>query len=493
MKLLKSGIANLLVCALLTLAVANPLFASNGLGQSKSMSNPFEIVFANSWNRLVRLFKKPLTGGLNLGFLVIDGRTTKHPYYLPQIKRAEHMVLLGKTGSGKSFFLRNLCLQDIRAGRGFVYFDFHGDTIPFLLASIAAEEHRTGRDLSSKLILFEPANQFCSVGLNPLDTAGYNPFVQVVGITAILKERWALAQLGAQTEEILRNSLHVLADNHLTLLELSPLLSHSGFRSKLLKVVSNPEIRDYFENRFEPMSEAMKAQVRNPILNKVFEFCSDPHFRGILGQARSTFSPAEAMDSGAMILVDLNKGLLGKHVATLGSLIMAHLKQAIFSRKRREIYTLYCDEIQNLLTSDSDIDVLLSEARKFGVSIVSANQYLGQLPKTFYGAFQAVGTHVAFQLASDDSQSVAAMLGGGKPLAELLKNLPKRNFIAKSGHYPWAQVEVANVKPTVTDFGSLLERSRKHYARLRSEIEAEIHARRPQSKKTEQEELDEWE
>src|SRR6185437_11467877 len=134
-----------------------------------------------------------------------------------------------------------------------------------------------------------------------------------------------------------RNSLHALADNQLTILELSPFLSNSAFRAQCLKRVSNPEVKDYFENRFEPMSEAMKAVVRNPILNKTSEFCSDPHFRHILGQAQSTFSAREAMDSGTMILVDLNKGLLGKHSSTLGSLLMAQLGGAVFARKTRSI------------------------------------------------------------------------------------------------------------------------------------------------------------
>ena len=115
------------------------------------------------------------------------------------------------------------------------------------------------------------------------------------------------------------------------------------------------------------------------------------------------------------------------------------------------------------------------------------------LPANMRAAIQAIGTHIAFQLGNDDALAVAAMLDGGKPLAELLKNLPKRNFVAKSGHYPWRQVEVPEVKVPSTDFKDLLERSRKRFARLRSEVEEEIQARRPKQKQTAEEVLDGWE
>ena len=228
-----------------------------------------ESIIANLWNRLTRLFKRRLTGGLELGRILADGRLTKLKYFLPQLKRAEHLVILGKTGQGKSFLILFLCLQDIRSARGFVIFDPHGSLIPLMLQIVAFEEKRTGKDLSSKVIVIEPANQVWSVGFNPLQgSRGQRSFVSIIGLTAIIKERWGLAHFGPQTEEILRNSLHVLADNDLTILELSSLLSNSAFRQKCLKRVSNPEVKDYFENRFEPMSEAMKATVRNPILNK---------------------------------------------------------------------------------------------------------------------------------------------------------------------------------------------------------------------------------
>jgi hypothetical protein len=453
-----------------------------------------ETIIANMWNRLTRLFKRRLTGGLVLGKSVADGRVTKLKYFLPQLKRAEHLVILGKTGQGKSFLILFLCLQDIRSGRGFILFDPHGSLIPLILQAVVLEEKRTGKDLSSQVIIIEPGNPVWSVGFNPLDSVhGQHSFVSIIGLAAIIKERWGLSHFGPQTEEILRNALHVLADNDLTIIELSSLLSNSAFRLKCLKRVSNPEVKDYFENRFEPMSEAMKATVRNPILNKTSEFASDPHFRHILGQQHSTFSVIDAMDSGKMVLVDLNKGLLGKHSATLGSLLMAQISSAIFARKSRSIYSLYLDEIQNLLTVDSDIDVLLAEARKFGISIVSANQYLDQFPKNMRSAVQAVGTHVAFQLSNDDAGIVSAMLDGGKPLVELLKNLPKKNFVVKSGHYPWKQVEVPAVKLEKADVHHLLERSRKHYARLRTEVEKEIQSRRPKQKQTVEEALDAWE
>lgn len=453
-----------------------------------------ETIIANTWNRISRLFKRGLTGGLALGKVVVDGRLTKRTYFIPQAKRAEHLVILGKTGQGKSFLILYLCLQDIRAGRGFVIFDPHGSLIPLILQAVAAEEVRTGKNLSNKVIVIEPGNLEWCVGFNPLETTqGQRSFVSIIGLTAIIKERWGLSHFGPQTEEILRNSLHVLAANHLTIIELSPLLSNSAFRAHCLKRVTNPEVKDYFESRFEPMSEAMKAAVRNPILNKTSEFASDPHFRHILGQQHSTFSVVGAMDSATIILVNLAKGDLGKHSATLGSLVMAEVSSAIFSRKSRAIYSLYLDEIQNLLTSDSDIDVLLAEARKFSVSVVSANQYLDQFPKNMRSAIQAVGTHIAFQLSNDDATALSASFDGGKPLAELLKNLPKKNFVAKSGHYPWRQVEVPSVKLPRASFEDLLKRSRRRYGRLRSEVEAEIQSRRPKQKQAASEVLNAWE
>jgi hypothetical protein len=457
------------------------------------MNTVLDHIVANTWNRMSRLGQRDLTGGLLLGNLVIDGRVSKKPFYIPQRTRAEHMVIQGKTGTGKSFLLRHMCLADIRSGRGFLFFDHHGDTTPFLLSAIAAEEQRAGKDLSDRLIVIDPANSDWSVGINVLDGASdQNAFVRVIGLVSILKERWGLEHFGAPTEELLRNSLHVLAENQLSLLELAPLLTHASFRAQCLKTVQNADVRAYFEGRFEPMSEPMKAIRRDPVLNKTSEFTSDPHFKYIVGQRRSTFSMAGALDHGAWILVDLNKGRLGKHAATLGSLILAQAVSGIFRRRRREIATLYCDEIQNLLTRDSEIDVLLAEARKFAVSIVSANQFSEQFPPALRAAVQAVGTRIYFQVSAADAKEAAIVLDGGKELTEITKNLPKRNFVVKTGHYPWQQAQVPNVSIPKTDHSNLLRRSRERFARHRQDIECDIEARIPKPAASTKEALDAW-
>lgn len=132
-------------------------------------------------------------------------------------------------------------------------------------------------------------------------------------------------------------------------------------------------------------------------------FTADPHFRHIIGQASSTFSVREALDSDRSIILDLHRGLLGEQAITLGSLFFTTIKNAVFSRKTQTLYTLYCDEVQNLIAFGGGLETVLSESRKFGVSIVSANQFLEQLPGEVRGALLAIGSHIYFQLSSEDA------------------------------------------------------------------------------------------
>jgi hypothetical protein len=459
---------------------------------------------------MIRLFKK-LAGSLrrywlgrksyasrhrdlDIGLQVHDEQATRTYLTIPNNRRAEHIAILGKTGTGKSSLLRYLLKQDIAAGRGFACFDLHGDVTDFVLRTVAAQEKIVKKDLSDKLIVVEPVDDGYCVGLNPLEQQnGSERFVQIAEFAQVLKHRWHLDSFGARTDELLRNSLYVLAENGLTLLELTPLLTHAAFRAKCLANLTNPEITQYFTLRYDQASEPMQSTMREPILNKTSAFTSDPHFRHIVGQQHSTFSVLDAIDRGQWLVLNLHKGRLGEQTITLGSLFLTTVKNALFSRKKRELFTLYCDEMQNLVSYGSGLDTILSEARKFGISVVSANQFLDQYPAEMRSAILAVGTHIFFQLSSPDAQQIALALDGGKTLAELLKNLPRRHMVTKTGYERWCEGVVPTIAEPKIDFSDLYQRSRTRWARKRIEVEQEIARRQEVINQSNNQLLHAWE
>lgn len=458
------------------------------------MANAFKpfITMLSNYLRPWRREARATAGSLDLGLRIVDDQVTRHHVALSNTQRTLHLAILGKSGSGKSSLLKYLSSQDIENDRGFVYFDLHGDATPFLLRAINARERRLRRHLSDKLVVIAPADPEISVGLNPLEQESPD-FVRIAEFAEVLKQRWHLDHFGARTDELLRNALYVLSANGLTLLELAPFLTHSGFRAGCLKRVPNPEIRQYFELRYNEASEAMRATMREPILNKTSAFTADPHFRHIVGQQRSTFSVKEAMDKGHWIIINLEKGRLGEQAQTLASLIFTILKNALFTREQRSLYTIYCDEIQNLVAFGSDIESVLSEARKFGVSVVSANQFLDQYPAEIRAAVLSVGTQISFQLSSVDAGYIAQALDGGKSLAERLRNLRQRHCIVKSGPDRWVEVQVPTVRDPVVDYTDLLNRSRYQRGRVRTHIERDIAKRQDLMHRSTDDALDEWE
>jgi DNA helicase HerA-like ATPase len=438
------------------------------------MSNFIENVFVNSFNRLSHAGKATLKGGLPVGNLVFDERVTTKPYFLPTAVRAQHMAILGKTGSGKSYFIRHMAQHEVDAGRGFALFDLHGDLIPPILRYIAAT--RPGDQ--KRVIVIDPVNPVWAVGQNPLEAHDeYSRFREVAEVTRSLADRWDFK--GARTEELLRNALFVLSANGLTLLETALLLSNDAYREQLMRKVLNQDVREYFELRFNPLSDAMKATMREPALNKLSEFTADPHFRYILGQRASSLSLDGALAEGQIVLINLHKGWLGIHSTTFGSLILAKLKAAIFRRRRRELFTVFADEMQNLAASNTDFETLFSESRKFSVGIVTANQFLAQLPPPMRSAVQAIGTHVYFELSAEDAVQVAQEIGGGKVAANRLRNLPPRHAVVTSGHSGAQEIVTPDVQTAAASPDQFLELSNQLHAKRRTDIDADIRSRRP--------------
>jgi len=438
-----------------------------------------EQLIAGIWNRLAgrRRGARFEGGSLDVGFRVVDDEVTRRRVTLTTQERMRHVVVLGKTGSGKSYLLRHMSEQDINKDRGFVYLDLHGDATPFLMRAINARERREHRHLSDKLVLIDPSDPIMSVGLNPLEQESED-FVRIAEMAEILKRHWALDHFGARTDELLRNTLYALSANGLTLVEIVPFLTNGAFRAACLTKVPNADVRQYFELRYDRASEAMQATMREPILNKTSAFTADPKFRHIVGQEHSSFSFREAMDEGYWIIVNLSKGRLGVQSLTLGSLIFTMAKNALFARTSERLSTLYCDEIQNFVAQAGEIETVLSEARKTRTGFVAAHQFLDQLPAEMRSALFSAGTHVFFQLSSADATQVSQALDGGKPLAERLKNLHQRHAIVKSGADRWAEVRIPDISSPKVDYIDLLNRVRYTRGRVRAHVERDIAKRR---------------
>jgi len=455
----------------------------------------FEKLFTAVLNRFTTWRRRTArNGGLKLGLTVADGEVSDRPSAISHARRAEHVAILGRTGTGKSSLIRYFCEQDIEAGRGFIFFDLHGDATPLLLSTIAEVERESERDLSENLIVVNPADGEFSVGLNPLEgSGGDGRYVRILGFTDVLKHRWNLHAFGARTDELLRNSLYALAECGLTLVELMPFLGNDPFRVSCLRKVTNAEVRQYFTERYDQASPAMRAVMREPILNKTSAFTADPHFRHIVGQVKSTFSLLDAMEEGKWVILNLHKGRLGEEALTLGSMFLPMIKNVLFSRQKRQLFTVFADEVQNLVALGRDVETMLSEARKFGVSICTANQFLDQYPAEMRSAILAVGTHIFFRLSSADAQCIAGALDGGKALSALLRNLPARHLVVKSGGDPWQEVVVPDLKSPSAPFADLYERSRRRFAKRRSEVEAEIANRLARAYRSPNEVLNGWE
>ena len=452
-----------------------------------------EQLIAYGWNWLRGRSNRPKesVGALTLGYRVVEGEVTKQRITISQARRATHTAVFGRTGSGKTFSAKFCMLQDLRADRGGFYADLHGDIMPLLLGAIAEREREEQIELAHRVIVIAPSDPEMSVGLNPLEDLA-NDFARTTEFAEMLRQRYNLDAFGARTEELLRNSIVVLSASQLTLVELPLLLGDDRFRAACLKSTVNAEVREYFESRYGKASEPMKATMREPILNKISAFTADPRFRGIVGQARSTFSMKDAIDRKCWVIAYVPKGELGAQSITFLGMLFAIFKNAIFARDRRSFYPAFFDEFQNLVGQSTDVETVLSEARKFGVGITAVNQFLDQFPVSMRAALLSIGNHVSFQLSSADAATVSQMFDGGKPLAEKLKNLPPRHFIVKSGSDHWLEGFVPTVEEPRTNYAGLLKRSRAIYARPRAEIEREIVARRESLKGNSKGVLHDW-
>lgn len=333
--------------------------------------------------------------------------------------RRNHMYVIGKTGTGKSTLLKTLISQDIAAGEGLALFDPHGDLVEEV-ARLVPESRQ--RDLYY---------------LNVPDHGTkwhFNPFAGVpaerralaaAGTVEVFKKLWP-DEWGPRLEHLLRNVAFTLLETPgSTFADISRLLLDRKYREAVTARLSNAAVREFWEKEFAGYSPAFRAVVTAPLLNKLGGFLSDPRLQGILTGKESSFDLRRVMGEGKILLVNLAKGRIGEGpAALLGSLLVSHLSLAGFGRadepqeKRRDFY-LYLDEFQTFATLT--LATMLSELRKYRLSLVLAHQYLSQLETEVRDAvFGNVGTFIAFRVGAFDAPTVAREFAPVFDAADLL-------------------------------------------------------------------------
>ncbi len=349
------------------------------------------------------------TEGTFLGDNEFRGRKT--PAYLSPEDRMRHLYIVGQTGTGKSVFMRNLAIQDIKAGNGVCFIDPHGNDILDILAAVPPERYED-------VIYFDPANLARPFGLNLLEYDPSRPeqktFI-VNEILAIFRRLYGDVpeSMGPAFEQYFRNAtLLVMEDpaSGSTLLDIARVLSNAEFRNYKLSKSNNPVINQFWsEIATKAEGEASLQNIVPYITNKFDDFTANDFMRPIVGQQDSSFRFREVMDSRKILLVNLSKGRLGERNANLlglilvGKIFMAALSRADNPRADYAPFYLYIDEFQNI-TTDS-IPGILSEARKYRLSMTMAHQFLAQVDEKVRDAvFGNVGSMAVFRVGEEDGE-----------------------------------------------------------------------------------------
>jgi len=393
--------------------------------------------------------------------------------------RRRHCLLLGKTGQGKSTLLHRLLATDIAAGRGVGLIDPHGDLCDAVLATVPS--HRT-----NDVILFDASDSRYPVSFNifACPDPEQRPLV-ASGIIAAFKKLYG-EFWGPRMEHILRNAVLALLEvPGSSLLSILQLFSDRRYRQGVLDRVKDPSVRLFWQGEFPSYPPKLQAEAIAPIQNKVGHFASSPLLRNIIGQSRSSLDLRAAMDEGKVLLVNLSKGRIGDDAsALLGSFLVTALQLAAMGRaevpeERRRDFYLSVDEFQNYSTGS--FATILSEARKYRLSLTIANQYLSQIPEdTLAAVFGNVGTLVAFQVGAQDGEILAEQLGGELTAKDLL-TLPRFHAYVRLliDGQPSRPFSLETLPPPSSEdrrrAAIIRAVSRRRYARPAPAVEQEIH------------------
>jgi hypothetical protein len=339
--------------------------------------------------------------------------------------RLHHLNLIGQTGAGKSTLLLNLALHDARAGRGFCLIDPHGDL------ALALHEH-----IDRPHHYFAVGDPACPLGYNPLARAprSLRPLI-TSNLIETLKKQWADAW-GARMEHLLRYAILALLDQpEADIRDIVRLYVDKEFRRGVVARIEDEQVRSFWTTEFPNMNYVNAIDGVAPIANKLGAFLAHPVIRRAVCEPAEPLHFRQIMDRGEVVIVNLAKGRIGTDMANvMGGLVVSAIMHAAFSRgwnptAPRRPFMLYVDEFPSFTTSA--FASLLPEARKYGLALTLAHQYVSQVERPIFDAVLGnIGSLIAFRVGANDAPVIAEQIGGDVTPADLLR-LPNHHAYAQ--------------------------------------------------------------
>lgn len=421
--------------------------------------------------------------GLFLGYNRFRG--DKKKVFINKVDRRRHFYMVGQTGTGKSEMLKHMILQDIKNGEGVAFVDPHGDVVEDILTKIPKER-------MADVIYWNPGDTEYPMGMNIMDVETIEQKNIIINsFIALLYKLYdpnKTGIMGPMLERTVRNvMLTAMEEKGSTLIEALRLLTSPEYAKSKVDGIKDPLVKTYWTEQMARTSDFHKSETLGYYISKFDKFVTDITLRNIIGQSKSAFNFRQIMDEGKILLVNLAKGKLGEeNTSFLGTLMVPKFMIAAMSRSeipedQRKDFYLYIDEFQSFSTPD--FVGILSEARKYRLNLIVANQYISQIRSDVKDAiFGNVGSMGAFRVGVDDANYLIHHFGpifnefdlinngiGNMYLKLLIGGKPSEPF---SVSLDWQ--EVKNVPSDVLVSQEIVKQSREKYARKRLEIEKEI-------------------
>jgi hypothetical protein len=423
--------------------------------------------------------------GMMLGYNIFRG--TKKRINLDPEDRRRHIYAVGQTGTGKSTFLENLALQDMLAGNGFAFIDPHGDVVENLMAMVPKER-------TEDVIYFNPSDMEYPLGLNmfEFDDPDQIDFLiqETIGMLYKLYDPQRQGIIGPRYEHLFRSAAQtVMADPAGgSFIDIPKLFNDDAYVKNKLKHVTDQTVLDFWLKEMPASQRSNEfGEVKSWFVSKFGAFLSNKMMRNIIGQTKSSFNLRDIMDNKKILLVNLSKGRTGElNSKLLGMIFVMKFQAAAMSRANiledeRVDFSLYVDEFQNFSTES--FANILSEARKYRLSLIVANQFTTQLTEEIRDAvFGNIGTIVTFRVGTNDAEFLAKYFS---PVFDIhdLQRVPNFNSVTRMliGGVPTQPFSMATLpplgRPNPQLATALKQLSAAKFGRPRAKVEAEIFAR----------------